>query len=204
MRANAQQAQQGFILIAVAVIGLVGTLVMASVLSSSVVLEARAVDQRLATIRAYWQVMGHFRYGFSRIRQDYLCRDSDGVCDPTSSQQDTFMLEVLTSYLDEINAHRRFTFREESTNYWIDIGTEAFVEPGTTHLHTMHLGMRNSFPGTQSTLPVLSGIAQTAARLEIKFCVHLAAWTNACGPLSSNNFGGTLNGYYRVKSLVRL
>jgi hypothetical protein len=203
MTPRARARQEGFILIMVAVIGLVGTMVMAGVLGSSVVLERRAIDQELARIRAYWQIQGHFRYGFSRIRQHYMCTDGDGSCNDSDSLQDTQMVTVLQSYLNEINAHRRFTFREEPASYWIDIGTQAFREPGATHNHSQHLGMRSSFPGTQSTHPVLSGIAQRASPLEIRFCVHLDEWSDPCGGLGSNN-GGDLTGYYRVKRLFKL
>ena len=44
MKARAASAQQGFILIAVAFIGMVSTMLMAALLYSTVVTEGRAVD----------------------------------------------------------------------------------------------------------------------------------------------------------------
>jgi hypothetical protein len=199
-----ERSQQGFILLTVAMIGLLTTLLMGALVSHSVVTEARAVDQRLGEIRAHWVQMGHFRYAFSRIRQDYLCRDSDGVCNSNDSQQDSHMLEVLLTYLDEISAYRHVTFPDESANYWIDVGMTALVDPASTHGHSMHLIMRSSLPNTQSTLPVLQGLTQRAAPLEARFCVQLANWTDPCGPFGNNNFGGTLNGIYRIKRFSRM
>jgi hypothetical protein len=199
---RARAAQDGFILITVVVIGFVAALVMAGVLTAAVPREARAVDQKLADIRAYWLAQGHFRYAFSRIRQDYLCSDADGVCTGDQSQQDSDMAMVLNDYLNDITALRHMTYREESAGYWIDVGATALINPSATHAKSQYLMMRSSFPGTQSTLPTLAGIAQRAIPLEIRFCVHMTNWTDPCGSFSTNNFGGTLNGYYRITQIA--
>ena len=204
MRARPNSRQRGFILMTVALVGMIATLTMGSIFNSGVVQEQRAVETRLAEIRAYWQIMGHYHYAFSRIRQARLCADADGACNSSDNFQDVVMASILQGYLNEISALRRFTFPEESANYWIDIGTTAMQDPTPSkHPHSNHLWMRSTFPSTQSTLPILSGVESRFRRLELRMCVNMATQNTPCGPLSSNNFGGELNGLYRVMRLAK-
>jgi hypothetical protein len=206
MMRGTRQGQRGYILIAVAVIGTVATMVMSSVFNGGVIQEQRAVSERLAEMRTYWAIMGHFHYGLSRIRQARLCDDSGGSCDPNSSVQDTAMAAVLRGYFSEINSYRRFTYPEESTtNYWIDIDRTALVDPNPArHNHSEHLWLRSSIPNTQSTLPALSGLRTRFRPLEMRICVNMTTQATPCGNIGSNNFGGNLNGLYRVRTLFRI
>jgi hypothetical protein len=203
MNAATSQGQRGYILIAVAAIGTVATMVMSSVFNGGVIQEQRAVENRLAETRAYWAVMGHFRYGLSRIRRQKLC-DQFGSCGVDDNVKDTDMGLILTSHLNEISARRVFTYPEENAGYHIDIGMAAIADdtPGR-HTYSGHLLMRSSFPNTQSTLPVLSGLATRFRPYELRFCVGVTNVNNPCGPLTVNN-DPQINGLYRIKRLARL
>jgi hypothetical protein len=64
--------------------------------------------------------------------------------------------------------------------------------------------MIGSYPTTGvSTLPVLSGLAQRFAPLQIRFCTSLVSAFQACGGVANNNNGGKPTGYYSVRRLYR-
>jgi hypothetical protein len=200
-----RQSQRGYILIMVAVFGTIATMVMSSVFNGGVIQEQRALDNRLAEMRAYWAIMGHFQYVFSRGHQQKYCNITTGACDPLVSIQDVQQTTVVQSYLGEITAYRRFAYPEESANYWIDIALTAMVDDyPLKHLHAQWLVMQSSFPNTQSTLPVLSGLATRFKPLEVRFCTNMTTQATACGVYNANNFGGTLNGLYRIRRLSRM
>jgi len=201
---NARRSgQSGYILMMVSVVGLVATMVVGSIFNGGVMQEQRAVDNHLAELRAYWAIMGHFHYAFSRVRGQKLCFDAAGNCPAYTSIQDDKTVQVLNAYLAEVNAYRRFTYPEESANYWIDIDRTGLVDDyPLKHLHSQWLMIRSSFPNTQSTLPVLANLVTRFKPLEVRFCTNMATQDTPCGPFNANNFGGTLNGLYRIRRLA--
>lgn len=198
-----QNRQRGNVLIAVAVIGLAATLSFAALMNHSIVLESRAVEAQLAEIRAYWAIQGHFNYALSRVAKDGLCANSS-QCFPIVNVTDTEKAATLQLYLDEIANLRHFTYPEESANYYLDIAVTGAVDPDPTrHNYSGHLKMTGTFPGGQSTLPILSGLTQKIGSYELGFCAGMASTAALCGPISQNNDGHPI-GTFSVKRLVRL
>ncbi len=198
-----RNGQKSNVMIAVAVIGLAATLSFAALMNHAIVLESRAVEAQLGEIRAYWAIQGHFNYALSRVAEDGLCAESD-KCLPTRGVKDTDKAATLQLYLNEISNLRHFTYPEESASYFLDIAMTGAVDPDPTrHTYSGHLKMTGTFPGGQSTLPILSGLTQEIGSYELGFCAGMASTTGVCGPISQNNDGHPI-GTFSVKRLVRL
>ena len=196
--------QAGNLLIPVMLIGLVGALLMGAFINYSVFIEGVAVENQLAETRAYWAIMGHFRYGISRLRYAALCPISQG-CSGNENISDTDKVTVLQSYLDEISSFRTFSYADESSAYTIKIALTASADTDATrNAYSGYLQMAGSYPTSGvSTLPVLSGMAQRFAPLQLRFCTSLVAAFQACGGVANNNNNGNPTGYYSVRSLFR-
>lgn len=201
---STRRNQQGSILLPVSLIGLAITLTLSAFMNHALFLEQSAVENRLAEIRSYWAVMGHFRYALSRTRYAGLCPD-DGGCKPNDSYSDNQKAGALQSYLNEIASYRTFTYAEENSSYSILIGlTAADDDDPTRQAFSGHLMMTGSYPTAGiSTLPILSGAPLRFTPFQLRFCAGLSASNSLCGPIASNN-GGNPSGFYSVKRLVRL
>src|ERR1051326_113652 len=196
--------QTGNLLVPVMLIGLTGALLMGAFINYSVFIEGVAVENQLAETRAYCAIMGHFRYAISRQRYAALCPNSQG-CSGSENISDTDKVTVLQSYLDEISAYRTFTYAEENSAYSIkiDLTASADTDP-TRNPYSGYLQMAGSYPTTGvSTLPVLSGMAQRFAPLQLRFCTSLVSAFQVCGGVANNNNNGSPTGYYSVRSLFR-
>jgi hypothetical protein len=196
--------QTGNLLVPVMLMGLISALLMGAFINYSVFLEQAAIENQLAETRAYWAVMGHFRYAISRQRYAALCPDSAG-CAPNTNIKDTDKVTVLQSYLDEISSYRTFTYAEENSAYSIKIAVTASADTDPTrHTYSGYMTMIGSYPTAGvSTLPVLSGLAQRFAPLQIRLCTSLVSAFAACGGVANNNNGGVPTGYYSVRRLFR-
>jgi hypothetical protein len=185
-------------------IGLIGALLMGAFINYSVFIEQAAIENQLAETRAYWAIMGHFRYALSRQRHMGLCPDNLG-CGANQNIKDTDKLTVLQSYLDEISAYRTFTYPEENSLYSIKIDLTAAVDADPTrNPFSGYLQMVGSYPTSGvSTLPVLSGLAQRFAPLQLRMCTSLVNAYLNCGGVANNNNGGHPTGYYSVRRLFR-
>jgi len=196
--------QAGNLLVPVMLIGLIGALLMGAFINYSVFIEGAAVENQLAETRAYWAIMGHFRYGISRLRYAALCPISQG-CSGNENISDTAKVTVLQSYLDEISSYRTFTYADENSGYTIKIALTASADTDPTrNAYSGYLQMAGSYPTAGvSTLPVLAGLAQRFAPLQLRFCTSLVSAFQACGGVANNNNNGNPTGYYSVRSLFR-
>jgi len=70
--------QTGNVLVPIMLIGLISTLMMGALINYSVFIEQAAVENQLAETRAYWAIMGHFRYAISRQRHAGFCPNTLG------------------------------------------------------------------------------------------------------------------------------
>ncbi len=202
---NARSRQTGNLLVPVMLIGLTATLLMGTLINQSVFIEQAAVENQLAETRAYWAMMGHFRYAISRQRHSALCPNALG-CLATDNITDFEKVPVLQSYLDEIASYRTFTYLEENSNYSIKVSLSAAAdEDPTRQTYSGYLTMTGSYPTTGlSTIPVLSGFAQRFSPLQIRICTSLVNASQNCGNVSNDNNGGKPTGYYGVRRLNRM
>ena len=185
-------------------IGVICSLLMVSLISNALYLEAVAVDNRLAEMRAYWATMGHFRYALSRTGHSFLCIGS-GNCDAGDKAKDSEKAATLQSYLDEISAYRTFTYPEENVAYSIKINLTAAADDDPSRQNfSGHLMMTSSYPilGV-STLPVLLGLATRFTPYQLRFCAGLASAAALCGAIGSNN-GGANTAFFSVKRFYRM
>jgi hypothetical protein len=185
-------------------IGLISTLLTGALINYSVFIERVAVENQLAETRAYWAIMGHFRYAISRERHAGLCPNSLG-CLGSENISDSDKVPILQGYLDEISGFRTFTYPEENSLYSIKINLTASADDDPTHnTYSGYMTMIGSYPTTGvSTLPVLSGLAQRFAPLQIRICTSLVTAFQGCGGIANNNNSGKPTGYYSVRRLYR-
>src|SRR5450631_3273279 len=90
-------SQRGSALIFVTVVGLVITLAFALFMSSTVLVEQRAVEAELAKSRVYWAEMGNFNYALSRISYSKLCNGCG------SNIKDINLAPVMQAYFNELS-----------------------------------------------------------------------------------------------------
>jgi hypothetical protein len=211
---SARRRQRGNILLPVTLIGLIVTLTLSALMNHALVLEQVAVENRLAEIRSYWAVMGHFRYALSRTRHSWACPSNHNVITilgvsvdlgcPDNSIKDTERVPVVQGYLNEISAYRTFTYPEEAAAYSIKIDLTTAVDDSTSrHTYSGHLMITSSYPTTgASTLGILSGAPNRFMPLQLRFCAGLNNSGSSCGTIGNNN-GGNATGYYSVKRLYR-
>jgi hypothetical protein len=202
---NSRRSRQtGNLLVPVMLIGLIGALLMGAFINYSVFIEQAAVENQLAETRAYWAILGHFRYAISRQRHSGLCPDSLG-CAANQNVKDVDKVPVLQSYLDEISAYRTLAYPEENSGYSIKINLTASADTDPTrHTFSGYMTMAGTYPTVGvSSLPVLSGLAQRFAPLEMRLCTSLVSAYAACGGIANNNNNGHPTGYYSVRRLFR-
>ena len=197
--------QAGNLLIPVMLIGLIGTLLMGAAINYSVFIEGASIENQLAETRAYWAIMGHFRYALSRQRHMGLCPNSLGCIVLLDTVSDAQKASVLQGYLDEISSYRTLTYAEESSLYSIKINPTAAVDDNPAHnTYSGYLTMAGSYPTAGvSTLPALSGLAQRFAPLQMRICTSLTSAFQNCGAVTSNNNSGRPTGYYSIRLLYR-
>ena len=70
------ERQRGGAMLMVVFVGLVISMMLGLFLSSTVLVEQRAVESELAKARAYWAEMGDFNYALSRISYSSLCNSA--------------------------------------------------------------------------------------------------------------------------------
>ena len=201
---NRRSSQAGNLLVPVMLIGLTSTLLMGAVINYSVFIEQAAVENQLAETRAYWAIMGHFRYALSRQRHAALCPNALG-CTVLDTVTDAQKTTVLQSYLNEISSYRTLTYPEESSSYSIKIDLTASADDSASRdTYSGWMMMLGSYPTTGvSTLPVLSGLAQRFAPLQLRFCTSLSSAFANSGAETNNNNSGRPTGYYSVSRLYR-
>src|SRR5579864_5148178 len=117
--------QRGGALIVVMMVGLVITIGFAGFITSSVLVEARAVEGSLARSRAYWAQEGNFNYALSRISNSKLC---NSCLISLGGNKDTDFVPVLQAYFNELSNLQTWTYPDESTSYTITTTDTAAVD----------------------------------------------------------------------------
>jgi hypothetical protein len=195
MRAQRLDSQRGNALIFVVTIGLVITIAFALFMSSTVVVEDRAVETELAKSRVYWAEMGDYNYALSRISFSRLC-DSCTL----NSNKDTDLAVVLQAYFNELNNNKTWNYADESAAYNFQTAMVAAADnrPG-----------RQNYSGYLMATPAYTPSSLLAASsgklplMELRLCVGLGGSGGKCGNLNNNN-GGKATAYYSINRLTNL
>lgn len=189
--------QRGGALIVVMMVGMVIAIGFMGFLTSSVLVEQRAVEGSLAKARAYWAQMGHFNYAISRISLSKFCN----TCLITQTNiKDTDLASVLQAYLDELNAMKTWTYPDESSAYYITIAETA--APDESPLRQNFSGWLKATSSYTSS-SVVSGLNSHLPLMEMRLCVGLANAGAKCGDIGLNN-GGRTTAYFSVNRLTNL
>jgi hypothetical protein len=190
------QDQRGGAMIFVTMVGLVISMAFAMFMTSTVLVEQRAVEASLAKSRAYWAEMGHMHYAMSRISKSKFCNS----CLGGSKMKDSEFTPVLQAYLNELNAIKTWTYPDEASGYSITVNETAAVdEDPTRQTYSGWLKMTPSV--TSSTLT--SGIESHPPLMELRLCVGLSGANTRCGNIDVNN-DGTPTGYFSISRLTNL
>src|ERR1700742_3382277 len=103
---DALKSQRGNALIVVMMVGTIVAIGFAGIITSSVLVEARAVEGSLARSRAYWAEMGNFNYALSRISKSKLC---NSCLISLGGNKDPDLAPVLQKYFNELTSYKTFT-----------------------------------------------------------------------------------------------
>jgi Tfp pilus assembly protein PilX len=189
--------QRGGALIVVMMVGLVITIGFAGFITSSVLVEARAVEGSLARSRAYWAEMGNFNYALSRISKSKFC---SSCILPNTNIKDVNMAVNLQAYFNELTNQKTWTYPDESTSYTITITDTAAAD---------NTAGRQQFSGwimatsAYSSSSLVSGLNSHLPVMELRLCVGLFNSGSQCGNISSNN-GGYTTAYFSINRLTNL
>lgn len=202
-RVSRRARQKGSVLIAVTVVGLAGALLLAAFMNHSVLVEERAIDARLAETRAYWAIMGHFRYGLSRTARSYMCNKNCSYLDGQNFK-DSEKVAVLQTYLNEISSYRTISYPEEPSGYFLKIATTASEDDRLHQNYSGYIMMKGTYPTSgQSTFSYLQGATARMGGYELRFCAGVVFSGWSCGNIGNNN-GGWPTPYYSISRLTRL
>jgi hypothetical protein len=194
---DALKSQRGNALIVVMMVGTIIAIGFAGIVTSSVMVEQRAVEGSLARSRAYWAEMGNFNYALSRISKSKFC---SSCLIPNSNTKDTVLAVNLQSYFNELNALQTWTYPDESASYTITITDTAAADntPG-----------RQQFSGwlmatsSYSSSSLVAGLNSHLPVMELRLCAGLGNTNSHCGNLNNNN-GGSTTAYFSVDRLTDL
>jgi hypothetical protein len=190
------QNQRGGAMVFVTLVGLVISMGFAMFMTSTVLLEQRAVEASLAKTRAYWAEMGHMHYAMSRISKSKFCNS----CLSGSKLKDSEFTPVLQAYLNELNAIKTWTYPDEASGYSITVNETAAVDENPSrHNYSGWLKMTSAI--TSSTL--LSGMENHPPLMELRLCVGLSGANTRCGDIGSNNDGNP-TAYFSINRLTNL
>jgi len=193
---RALRNQRGGALIVVMMVGMVIAIGFAGFITSSVLVEARAVEGSLARSRAYWAQMGNFNYALSRVSKSKLCNS----CLLSFNNKDTDFAPVLQKYFNELNSYKTWSYPDESASYTITVTDTATADdtPG-----------RQNFSGwlmatsTVSSSTLVSGLNGHLPLMELRVCVGLLTSGSQCGNIFINN-GGNATAYFSINRLTNL
>src|SRR3954470_14165480 len=111
---DALKSQKGNALIVVMMVGTIIAIGFAGIVTSSVLVEARAVEGSLARSRAYWAEMGNFNYALSRISKSKFC---SSCLLPNFNVKDITLAVNLQAYFNELGNAKTWTYPDESSSY---------------------------------------------------------------------------------------
>jgi hypothetical protein len=186
--------QRGGALIVVMMVGMVIAIGFAGFITSTVLVEATAVEGSLARSRAYWAQMGNYNYAMSRISYSKLCNGCG------TGYKDSQLSPVLQAYFNELSNIKTWTYPDESTNYTITT-TETATPDDTPGRQNFSGWLMATSTVASSTL--VSGINSHLPIMELRLCVGLSSSGSQCGNLSINN-GGNTTTYFSVNRLTNL
>lgn len=92
--------QRGSVLITIMVVMMVTMLLASTLINHFAVQEARAIEQQLADIRAYWAMMGHVNYALSRASNKHNSLCGGATCADDAARATAFnslFTELVTS-----------------------------------------------------------------------------------------------------------
>lgn len=187
--------QRGGALIFVTIVGLVISVAFAMFMSSTVLVEQRAIEAELAKSRVYWAEMGNFNYVLSRISYSRLCNGCAG-----SNNKDTDLALVLQAYFNELSNNKTWLYPDESPNYSIVITDTAIADntPGRQNYSGYLMATSAIVPST-----LVSRQAGSLPVMELRLCVGLNNGGAKCGNLDNNN-GGKATAYFSINRLTNL
>jgi len=194
---DALKSQRGNALIVVMMVGTIVAIGFAGIVTSSVLVEQRAVEGSLARSRAYWAEVGNFNYALSRISKSKFC---SSCLFPNSNVKDTVMAANLQAYFNELGSQKTWTYPEESASYSITTTDTAAADdtPG-----------RQQFSGwlmatsSYSSSSLVSGLNSHLPVMELRLCVGLGNTNSHCGNINNNN-GGNTTAYFSIDRLSNL
>ena len=178
-------------------VGMVIAIGFAGFITSSVLVEARAVEGSLARSRAYWAQMGNFNYALSRISKSKLC---NSCLISLGGNKDTDLTPVLQAYFNELSNLQTWTYPDKSSNYTITTTDTAAVD-NTPGRQTFSGWLMATSAYTSSSL--VSGLNNHLPIMELRVCVGLGNSGSHCGNLGNNN-GGFATSYYSINRLTNL
>jgi Tfp pilus assembly protein PilX len=184
------EGQRGNALLFVTVVGLVITLGFAMFMTSTVVVEERAVEAELAKSRAYWAEMGNFNYAESRISYSKLCNGC-------GKSKDTDLAIVMQAYFDELQNNKVWTYPDESPNYSITTTTTAATAGGQTYSGWL------TATSTYTSSALVASSSGTLPQMKLGICVGLPGQGDRCGWFFNNN-GGNTSAYFSINNLANL
>jgi hypothetical protein len=188
--------QGGSALIFVTIVGLVMSVAFALFMTSTVLVEQRAVEAELAKSRTYWAEMGNFHYAMSRLSYSRIC----GTLICLSKYKDTDIVPVLQAYFNELNNNKVWTYADESSSYSITTTAVAAVDEDPSR-QTYSGWLKATSAYTASSL-----VAASAGKLplmELRLCTGLGGAGAKCGNIGNNN-GGNPTAYFSVNQLTNL
>ena len=196
-KANRLRSQRGNALIVVMMVGTIIAIGFAGIITSSVLVEQRAVEGSLVRSRAYWAEMGNFNYALGRISKSKFC---SSCLIPNNNIKDTVMATNLQSYFNELNNLKTWTYPDEAAGYTITTTDTAAADdtPGRQQysgwlMATSSYSSSSLVAGLNSHLPVM----------ELRLCVGLGNTNSRCGNLNNNN-GGSTTAYFSINRLTNL
>src|ERR1700761_5674500 len=194
---DALKTQRGNALIVVMMVGTIVAIGFAGIITSSVLVEQRAVEGSLARSRAYWAEMGNFNYALSRISKSKFC---SSCLFPNNNVKDINLAVNLQAYFNELSNLKTWTYPDESASYTITTADTAAADntPG-----------RQNFSGwlmatsSYSSSSLVAGLSSHLPLMELRLCVGLGNTNSHCGNLNSNN-GGNTTAYFSINRLTNL
>jgi hypothetical protein len=181
----------------VILVGLVISLAFSLFMTSTVLVESRAVEGELAKSRAYWAEMGTFHYAMSRISKSKFC---SSCVIPNTNIKDTVLAANLQSYFNELSTLQPWNYPDESSNYTITItDTAAADDTPTRQPYSGWLMATSAYTGSG----LVTGINSHLPLEELRLCVGLNNVGARCGGITNNN-GGKTTGYFSVNRLTSL
>ena len=193
---NRLRNQRGGALIVVMMVGMVIAIGFAGFITSSVLVEANAVEGSLARSRAYWAQMGNFAYALSRVSKSKLCNS----CLLSSNNKDTDFAPVLQGYFNELGSYKTWTYPDEASSYTITT-TDVAAADNTAGRQVFSGWLMATTTVSSSTL--VSGLSGHLPLMELRVCVGLSNSGAHCGNIASNN-GGNATAYFSINRLTNL